>query len=118
MLKTKTHRHRSTVATACSYFRLLAYRHFLQLNAISEDSSISLYLVSERSTLNKPLSELITLELPTSVGIFPMVANPKIGAAEADRPWRDIHAPHALEVHDAMTLYHQLSVAHRFFGPA
>lgn len=52
------------------------------------------------------------------MGIFPIVANPKIGAAEADRPWRDIHAPLALEVHDAMNLYHQLSVAHRFLGPA
>ena len=89
--------------------------NFMRFN---EDSSIGLYLVSERSPLNKPLSELSTLELPACVGIFPMVANPKIGAAAADRHWRDIHAPLALEVHDAMTHYNQLSVAHRFFGPA
>ena len=89
--------------------------NFMRFNA---DSSIGLYLVSERSQLNKPLSELSTFELPASVGIFPMGANPKIGAAAADRHWRDIHAPLAIEVHDAMTHYYQLSVAHRFFGPA
>lgn len=84
---------------------------------LSENSCIGLYLVSERSLLNKPLNELSSPELPASVGIFPMVASPKVGKAAADEHWQNAHAPLALEVHEAMTHYYQLSVLHRFFGP-
>jgi hypothetical protein len=88
--------------------------NFMRFN---ENSCIGLYLVSERSLLNKPLDKLKIPELPASVGIFPMVANPRIGAAAADKHWQNVHAPLALEVHNAMTHYYQLSVGHRFFGP-
>ena len=77
---------------------------------------VGLYLVSERAVLNEPLSVLNQDMLPASVGIFPMVANAKIGAEDADRHWRDQHALIALEVHSAMTHYYQLAVMHRFSG--
>ena len=60
------------------------------------------------------MSNLSQEMLPISVGISPMVANPEIGPEAADKHWREQHAPIALEVHNAMTHYYQLSVMHRF----
>ncbi len=79
---------------------------------------IGLYLVSERTLLNNPLSDLATAQLPGCVGIFPMVAKQGVSAEAADKHWHRVHAPLALDVHRAMSHYYQLSVAHRFFGPS
>lgn len=80
-------------------------------------ADVGTYLVCERTIKNKPLAELTEEELPGSVGIFPMVANPNLGIQASDNHWRDNHAPLALEVHTTMTHYYQLAVAHRFSGP-
>jgi hypothetical protein len=82
-----------------------------------DNASVGFYLVSERNILNQPLSQLGSSQLPGSIGIFPMVANPAIGPTAADKHWREVHAPLALEVHTAMTHYYQLNVVHRFSGP-
>jgi len=83
---------------------------------LKQRTDVGLYLVNERAVLNQPLSVLNQDMLPASVGIFPMVANAKIGAEASDRHWREQHAPIALEVHTAMTHYYQLAVMHRFSG--
>jgi len=80
-------------------------------------ADVGVYLACERTIKNQPLSVIHASSLPGSVGIFTMVANPSMGAAAADRHWRDRHAPLALEIHAAMTHYYQLGVAHRFSGP-
>ena len=43
--------------------------------------------------------------------------HPELTHLEADRHWRDRHAPLALRHHVAMTRYTQLSVVHRIHGP-
>jgi uncharacterized protein (TIGR02118 family) len=47
-----------------------------------------------------------------------MVRHPDLTHRQADRHWRDVHAPLALEHHRAMSHYRQLSVVHRLHGPA
>lgn len=83
----------------------------------AERSAIGLYLVSEHTMLNQPLSDLSSEQLPGSVGIFPMIALPAMSSAAAHDHWRNVHAPLALEEHKAMTHYYQLHIAHKFFGP-
>jgi hypothetical protein len=87
------------------------------LDTMKTNADIGVFLVCERAMKNLPLSALSDDELPESIGVFAMVANPKITPLESDRHWRDRHAPLALEVHTAMTHYYQLSVIHRFDGP-
>jgi hypothetical protein len=84
---------------------------------LGDEADAGLYLVSERTMLNQPLSALGEDQLPGCVGIFPMIANPKIGPAAADNHWHQNHAPLALNVHLTMTHYYQLQVVHRFGGP-
>ena len=79
-------------------------------------ADVGLYLVSERTLKNQPLSTLNPDQLPGSVGVFPMVASPQIGPKAADKHWHEHHGPLALEVHSAMTHYYQLTVMHRFTG--
>jgi hypothetical protein len=56
-------------------------------------------------------------ELPGSVAVFPMVRRSDLGHEMADGHWRDIHAPIALRVHEAMSFYTQLSIVHVIHGP-
>tara|TARA_B110000971_G_scaffold172288_1_gene177155 strand:- start:159 stop:743 length:585 start_codon:yes stop_codon:yes gene_type:complete len=79
-------------------------------------ADVGLYLVSERTLKNQPLSTLNPDQLPVSVGVFPMVASPQIGPKAADKHWHEQHGVLALQVHTAMTHYYQLTVMHRFFG--
>ena len=58
------------------------------------------------------------VNLPGFIGLFPLIAHPNLGHTDADRYWRDQHAPLALQVHEAMSHYRQLSIVHRFHGPA
>ncbi len=57
------------------------------------------------------------VNLPGFIGLFPLIAHPDLGHTDADRYWRDQHAPLALQVHEAMSHYRQLSIVHRFHGP-
>lgn len=94
---------------------------FLGINDDVEETckaaDAGVFLVHERAMKNRALSDLNDEELPVSVGIFTMVANKELSPLEADRYWRDQHAPLALRVHTAMTHYYQLHVLHRFAGP-
>ena len=89
-----------------------------ELDFFADAADTGSYLVCERTIKNTPLLQLPEGNQPGSIGIFTMVANAELGARESDRYWRDKHAPLALEVHTAMTHYYQLSVLHRFIGPA
>jgi len=51
------------------------------------------------------------------IGLYPMVRHPTLGHGEADRYWRDRHAPLALRHHVGMSHYTQLSIVHRLHGP-
>lgn len=75
------------------------------------------YLVAERTVKERPIRELTPDSQPGVVGVFTMVANPKLGHHAADAHWRDNHAPLALQIHEAMTHYYQLSIQHCFHGP-
>ena len=51
------------------------------------------------------------------VGVYPMLAKPGLSVQAADRHWRDVHGPLALQHHAAMTSYHQLAVVECLAGP-
>jgi uncharacterized protein (TIGR02118 family) len=51
------------------------------------------------------------------IALYPMVRSPSLSHAEADRYWRDRHAPLALRHHVGMSHYTQLSIVHRLSGP-
>jgi uncharacterized protein (TIGR02118 family) len=55
--------------------------------------------------------------LPGVIALYPMVRIPSLSHAEADRYWRDRHAPLALRHHVGMSHYTQLSIVHRLSGP-
>jgi uncharacterized protein (TIGR02118 family) len=55
--------------------------------------------------------------LPGVIALYPMVRHPTLTHADADRYWRDRHAPLALRHHVGMSHYTQLSVVHRIHGP-
>ena len=55
--------------------------------------------------------------LPGVIALYPMVRHPTLSHAEADRYWRDRHAPLALRHHVGMSHYTQLSIVHRIHGP-
>ena len=82
-----------------------------------EESDIGCYLVAERAIKHRPFRELTPNTEPKIISIFTMVANSSLGAAASDTYWRDNHAPLALEIHEKMTHYYQLSVQHCFHGP-
>lgn len=87
------------------------------LDALRQAADVGTYLVTERTIRNLPIRELEPGSEPGVLGIFTMVANPKMGAKASDAHWRDNHAPLALEIHEAMTHYYQLSVQQVFSGP-
>ena len=51
------------------------------------------------------------------IALYPMVRHASLSHVEADRYWRDRHAPLALRHHVGMSHYTQLSIVHRFSGP-
>ncbi len=77
------------------------------LGALDQTADVGLYLICRR--LIKPGS-------PKVVALFPLVHNPNLSHSQADAHWRDVHAPLALEHHEHMTHYSQLSVVHRISG--
>ena len=79
-------------------------------------ADVGVYLVCRRVIKQQIRSETQG-RLPGVIGLFTLVAHPKMGHQRADQHWRDNHAPLALEVHTAMSNYNQLSIVHRFSGP-
>jgi len=82
-----------------------------------DTADVGAWLVCARTIRNVPFLALDEENIPGTVGIFTLKANPSLGAPAADAWWRDKHAALALEVHEAMTHYYQLSVQHCFHGP-
>ncbi|HVR28868.1 MAG TPA: EthD domain-containing protein [Thermoanaerobaculia bacterium] len=72
-------------------------------------------IMKPRAAAGGPVAPAI--ELPGVIGLFPMVRHPGLSHGQADRHWRDVHAPLALKHHVAMSHYTQLSVVHRLHGP-
>lgn len=87
------------------------------IKGLQSSADVGCYLVTERTIRNLSIKDLDDTTKPGVAGIFTMVAHPDIGPDASDAHWRDNHAPLALEIHEAMTHYYQLSVQHCFSGP-
>lgn len=87
-----------------------------ELDELLEGDPLGAWLVCQRTFKGAPLEEFREQQFPGAVGIYPMIARSDISPAEADRHWRDRHAPLALDVHKVMTHYYQLAVLHVFKG--
>ena len=86
------------------------------LTRVGKLADVGLYLVCRRVIKTRPAPAVG--RQTGVVGVFTMIANPSLGHEAADAYWRDQHAPLALSIHKAMDSYVQLSVVHRFHGPA
>jgi uncharacterized protein (TIGR02118 family) len=74
-------------------------------------------VIRPRRSEARPVQTPAAVSLPGVIGLYPMVRHPTLTHAEADRYWRDRHAPLALRHHVGMSHYTQLSVVHRIHGP-
>ena len=98
-------------------FAALLCTNLLDVTALLSVADVGAYRVDRRvMKARDPLTPVGPQ--PGAIGVFTMVANPKLGHDAADEHWRDEHAPLALSIHLAMSNYTQLSVLHRFKGPA
>jgi uncharacterized protein (TIGR02118 family) len=82
-------------------------------------AEIGAYVVCRR-TIKPRVSEAPAergAALPGVIALYPMVRHPGLSHREADRHWRDAHAPLALRHHVGMSHYTQLSVVRRLAGP-
>ena len=105
--------------------------------SIAEEHQGTLY-VDEREDISKlPFAALICIDTDNlealleeaDIGVYSceqsgllslhtLVSHPGLDHRQSDDYWRDNHGPLALKIHEAMTYYHQLSILHRFKGPA
>jgi hypothetical protein len=87
--------------------------------ALADAAEVGAYVVCRRVVKPRaePAEPASSTGLPGAVALFTMVHNPALTHREADRHWRDLHAPLALKHHQAMSHYTQLSVLHRLHGP-
>lgn len=82
-----------------------------------QTADVGVYLVCRRVIKPREKTTESNDRRPGVIGLFTLVANPRLGHQQADEHWRDKHAPLALDVHKAMSHYAQLSIVHRFHGP-
>jgi uncharacterized protein (TIGR02118 family) len=81
-------------------------------------SGVGAYVVCRRIIKARPAAPgAVATPLPGVIALYPMVRRPGLSHLEADRHWRDLHAPLALRHHVGMSHYTQLSVVHRLHGP-
>ena len=97
-------------------FRALVVAVTEDPEALLPAASVGAYVVCRRTIKPRRLAAP-GLRLTGVIGLFPMVRHPALDHRDADRHWRDVHAPLALEHHAAMSHYTQLSVVHRLHGP-
>lgn len=83
-----------------------------EIEAVRAVSDAGLYVCFAR-TIKPPVSE-VTAEWSTAT--FGLVRNPAMTHRQCDDHWRDIHGPLAIEMHAAMSSYHQLSVLATLHG--
>lgn len=83
-----------------------------EIEAVRAVSDVGLYVCFTR-VIKAPVAE------PTnerSIGVFGLVRNPAMTHRECDDHWRDTHGPLALQMHQAMCDYTQLSVVDTVHG--
>lgn len=83
---------------------------------ISGPADVAAWIVCERTIRPRPDVAPVGTTQPGVIGVFPLVANPKLGHDAADAHWRDNHAPLALEIHLVMSHYRQLCVISHLHG--
>ena len=101
-------------------FRALVTAVTDDADALLAAAGVGAYVVCRRIIKPRATSAAMPASgarLPGVIGLYPMVRRPGSSHAEADRYWRDSHAPLALEHHVGMSNYTQLSVVHRLHGP-
>lgn len=96
-------------------FAALVCLHTDQLETLIEQADIGVYLVSRRVIKSCP--QKYQGEQDGLLSIHTLVSHPKLGHRKSDDYWREKHAPLALQIHETMTYYHQLSILHCFKGP-
>ena len=80
-------------------------------------ADVGAYLIDRRVMKHREVLNPVGVQ-PGVVGVFTLIAKAELGPVAADAHWRDQHTPLALSIHLAMSNYAQLSVLHRFKGPA
>ncbi len=86
------------------------------LEALLEEADIGVYLIHRR-IIKKHIPD-DSCEQSGLLSLHTLVSHPGLDHRQSDDYWRDNHGPLALKIHEAMTYYHQLSILHRFKGPA
>jgi uncharacterized protein (TIGR02118 family) len=94
-------------------FRALVTAVTDDAEALFQAADVGAYLVCRR--VMRPRA--VGTPLLGVIALYPMVRHPSLDHGEADRYWRDRHAPLALKHHVGMSHYTQLSVVHRIHGP-
>lgn len=97
-------------------FAVLLCTNHPDLTALLSRADVGAYLIDRRVMKARDPLKPVGPQ-PGAIGVFTLIANPKLGHVAADQHWRDHHTPLALSVHLAMSNYAQLSVLHRFKGP-
>ncbi len=97
-------------------FAALLCTNHPDLTALLSAADVGAYLIDRRVMKARETLNSVGPQ-PGAIGVFTLVANPKLGHDVADQHWRDQHTPLALSIHLAMSHYAQLSVLHRFKGP-
>lgn len=80
-------------------------------------ADVALHLVYARQIKSHDVTWEPTEPTPGVVAAFGLRSHPDLGHAGADRHWREVHAPLAVEHHAAMWDYVQLSVLRTLEGP-
>ena len=83
---------------------------------LTAPADVGAWIACQRTIRARPDSAPSGNALPGVIGVFPIIANPKLGHDAADAHWRDNHAPLALQIHLVMTHYRQLCVIQHLHG--
>ena len=95
-------------------FAAIVCAHPDRLTTLTEPADVGAWIVCKRTVRPRPTAG--DGQLPGVIGLYPLIANPKLGPDAADAHWRDNHAPLALKIHEVMTHYRQLCVIQHLHG--
>ncbi len=79
-------------------------------------AELGLYVVFSRVIRSRPIEVVPGEPSPGVTAVFALIHNPELTHAQADKHWRDTHAPLALKHHPGMWDYTQLSVVATLSG--
>ncbi len=80
------------------------------LDALLPAAQVGLYVAFSRAIRTRPTSPAPGEPSPGVTAIFPLIHNPELTHTQADKHWRETHAPLAQKHHPGMWDYTQLSI--------